>query len=151
MFTSAGLSFGNWNGLRRDNTKHDHVHVHVYLLSLWHTFTRTKCTHTKTHTVSLCLTKRHKPLKPFHIKDDFSFFPAKQLTREIRLYLMYSLRLLTYQLGSGNTTCTITTYLNIKMWTPSHYSWIQMYNISFNVPMYDSFPSGLQATVQPRP
>lgn len=44
------------------------------------------------------------------------FFPAKQITREIQLHWMYSLRLLTYQLGSGNTTCGITTYVNIKIW-----------------------------------
>lgn len=65
---------------------------------------------------------------------------------------MYSLRLHTCQLGSGNITCTITKYVNIKMWAPSLYSWIQMYNISFNASVqYDSFPSGLQATVQTRP
>lgn len=52
---------------------------------------------------------------------------------------MYSLRLLTYQLGSGNTTCT---FVNTKIWffvnrTPSDHSWIQMYNISFNISGYN--------------
>lgn len=103
--------------------------VHVYLQSLWHKFTQTKCANTKTQCHSASH-KRHSPLKPFHIKD---FLLLQNNSREIRRYSMYSWRLHTYQLGSGNITCTITTYVNIKMWAPSHYSWIQMYNISFNV------------------
>lgn len=43
-------------------------------------------------------------------------FPAKNLTREVQLHRMYSLRLLTYQLGSEHTNCTNTTFVNIKIW-----------------------------------
>lgn len=52
---------------------------------------------------------------------------------------MCSLKLLTCQLGSGNTTCNDTTNANVKMWSlifyfffnraPFNYSCIQMYNI----------------------
>lgn len=150
MFTSAGLSFGNWDGLRRDNTEHDHIYnkfhnpsllypVTTSLIPLTHIHSNEpKCTHVHVqrhvqfHSTSH---RRQKPLKPFHIKD---VSPCKKLTREIQLCLMYPLRLLTYQLGSGNTTCTITISVNIKIWicvnrAPSYLSWIQMYNISFNL------------------
>lgn len=129
MFTSAGLSFGNWDRLRRDNTEHDHIYNKFHNPSLFYPVTtssvplayihsnKPKCTrvhiqrriqfHSTSH-------RRHKPLKPFHIED---VFPCKKLTWEIHRW-MYSLRLRTYQLGSEHTTCTITitTYVNIKIW-----------------------------------
>jgi len=91
MFTSAGLSSGYWDSLRRDNTEHDHIYIYIYntfhnpsifypvtksYVPVSNTLNQTNLsahmyTQRQTQFHSTCH-RRHKPLTPFHIKAKYN-------------------------------------------------------------------------------